>query len=128
MDPVNHFEVPADDTSRAQKFYSKVFGWEMQDIPMGEGNVYTIIRTGKVDKDNMLIEKGMINGGMYKRESDENPTIVITVKDIKKAIDDIKSAGGKLLEGPTEVPKMGLYAKFEDTEKNIMGIGENLME
>ena len=43
MDKVVHFEVPADDVSRAKKFYSEYFGWQMQDIP--EMNEPIIART-----------------------------------------------------------------------------------
>ena len=30
MPTVNHFEIPADDVNRVQKFYKEVFGWNMQ--------------------------------------------------------------------------------------------------
>jgi predicted enzyme related to lactoylglutathione lyase len=30
MPTINHFEIPADDIDRAQRFYKDVFGWIMQ--------------------------------------------------------------------------------------------------
>ena len=30
MPTIQHFEIPADDVNRAQKFYKEVFGWNMQ--------------------------------------------------------------------------------------------------
>ena len=30
MPIIQHFEMPADDVDRAQKFYKDVFGWDMQ--------------------------------------------------------------------------------------------------
>jgi predicted enzyme related to lactoylglutathione lyase len=30
MPRVVHFEIPADDTGRAVKFYQKVFGWKIE--------------------------------------------------------------------------------------------------
>jgi predicted enzyme related to lactoylglutathione lyase len=30
MPTVEYFQIPADDISRAQEFYEKVFGWEMK--------------------------------------------------------------------------------------------------
>ncbi len=27
MPTIGHFEIPADDTGRAQKFYKDIFGW-----------------------------------------------------------------------------------------------------
>ena len=29
MNKVTHFEIPFDDQARAQKFYSDVFGWQI---------------------------------------------------------------------------------------------------
>ena len=41
MDPVVHFEMPADDQKRAGEFYSKAFGWQPQQLgpEMGETGV-----------------------------------------------------------------------------------------
>jgi len=30
MPTINHFEIPADDINRAQKFYKDIFGWNMR--------------------------------------------------------------------------------------------------
>lgn len=34
-DPIVHFELPADDVERAQKFYKDIFGWDFHkwDMP-----------------------------------------------------------------------------------------------
>ena len=37
VDRVVHFEIPADDVSRATEFYGSVFGWELQEYEMGSG-------------------------------------------------------------------------------------------
>jgi len=34
MPKVVHFEIPADDLDRAKAFYSAVFGWQLQTMPM----------------------------------------------------------------------------------------------
>ena len=33
MGKVVHFEIPADDLSRAKKFYNTVFAWKASDVP-----------------------------------------------------------------------------------------------
>jgi predicted enzyme related to lactoylglutathione lyase len=33
MDKVEHFEIPADELEKAQKFYRSVFGWIMEVVP-----------------------------------------------------------------------------------------------
>ncbi len=45
MDKVVHFEIPADDLARAQKFYQSVFGWKMDAVPDME---YILIGTTQV--------------------------------------------------------------------------------
>jgi predicted enzyme related to lactoylglutathione lyase len=59
MDGVVHFDLPADDVKRSQKFYSDTFGWEIAEVP---GMQYTVVRTTSVGRDGMLVEKGKING------------------------------------------------------------------
>ena len=48
MDPVVHFEVPADDSECAQAFYKQAFGWEF--TPNPELN-YTLITTSPAGED-----------------------------------------------------------------------------
>jgi predicted enzyme related to lactoylglutathione lyase len=33
-----HFEIPADNVERAKSFYSKLFGWEIKEIPGNDNN------------------------------------------------------------------------------------------
>lgn len=70
MDKVVHFEIPVDDLDRAKKFYSSIFGWELQYYQFAGGMTYTGVRTVPVDeKTYMPKEPGAINGGMMKRSS-----------------------------------------------------------
>lgn len=67
---------------------------------------------------------GAINGGFYQSNDDplsQCPSVVIAVDDIKAAMKKVEEAGGKVLEGqvpgkPDEIPGVGLYASFIDTE------------
>ena len=72
MDRVVHFEIPYDDKGRASKFYSEIFGWKIFDIPE---MAYTIVHAAEVDKDNMVTEKGAINGGLFHRNDDAKQSI-----------------------------------------------------
>ena len=46
MDSIVHFEIPADDPKRASKFYSDVFGWQVQAM---EGFPYWSLITTELD-------------------------------------------------------------------------------
>lgn len=125
MDKVVHFEIPYDDKERVQGFYEKVFDWKFQDMP--EMN-YLTARSGEVDEDFMMKEKGVINGGMYKRDekSAKSPVIVISVNSIDEKIVQIKNSGGKVFREKIQVGDMGFYAQVEDSEGNIIGIWEDV--
>jgi len=48
--------------------------------------------------------------------------VVIAVDDIKKAMKKVGSAGGRLLGKPVEIPGIGLYVSFKDSEGNRVRI------
>ncbi len=126
MKPVVHFEIPVDERERAKKFYSSVFEWSLEEMPF-QDDVYTFAITTPVDENYMNKEKGAINGGMFKRDNDlNNPVITIGVPSIDEYVKKIEAAGGKVIVPKGEVPDMGYYAYFKDTEGNVMGIWENM--
>ncbi|HUR64095.1 MAG TPA: VOC family protein [Candidatus Thermoplasmatota archaeon] len=120
MDPVTHFEMPAKDKKRASKFYSTVFGWQMQQLGPEMGD-YMTAGTVEVDAKRMPKTPGAINGGFYTPTDDplsQRPSVVIAVKDIKKSMEQVKKAGGKILREPDEIPGVGTWVSFQDTEGN----------
>ncbi len=130
MNPVVHFEMPADDQKRATDFYAKAFGWESQ-IMGSEYGGYAVVTTTEVNKEtNRPKNPGAINGGFFKKtkETGQYPSIVIAVDDIYQAMKDVTEAGGKVLGGsqgagkPDDIPGIGLYASFVDTEGNRVGM------
>jgi uncharacterized protein len=126
MNPVVHFEIPADQQERAKTFYTSVFDWEMQDMPV-ENDVYTFAITSPLNEDNTHKEKGAINGGMFKRSSElQTPVITIRVPSIEEFSKKIENAGGNMVLPKGEVPGMGYYAYFKDTEGNIMGLWQDI--
>ena len=128
MDKVQHFEIPADDVSRARKFYEKSFGWKTNDFPMPD-MVYVGLHTGPVDEKNMWKETGFINGGMFKRSPSfpvNGPTVAITVDDIEASLKKIKAAGGTVLGKKMKVADMGWYVYIKDTEGNVIGVWQNI--
>jgi predicted enzyme related to lactoylglutathione lyase len=116
---VVHFEIETLDKERAKKFYSEVFGWGMQEYGKEFGD-YTVVMTGDPK------EPGGINGGIYKAQDGKKQVnsfrCVIAVDDVKKSMEDVKKAGGKVLHGPDDIPGVGLYTLCEDTEGNFFGL------
>jgi uncharacterized protein len=121
--PVVHFEMPYEDPKRVSKFYSTVFGWGMNDAGAEMGN-YVVAMTAETDKNRMVKTPGTINGGFYKKTKSSNPfpSFVISVENVNTAVELIKKAGGKILSKPQEIPGIGLWAVFRDSEGNRVSI------
>jgi uncharacterized protein len=123
MNPVVHFEMPAEDRKRMTDFYTRVFGWQAQQMGPEMGN-YVVVTTTESD-DKGPKKPGAINGGFFEKTDDDMthyPAIVIAVEDIKEHMKKIQSSGGKVLGEPVEIPEIGLYVSFRDTEGNRVSL------
>ena len=64
---------------------------------------------------------GAINGGLFPYKPDwptQYPSIVIDVEDIHAAMARVGKAGGSVLGDPMEIPGIGRYVAFMDSEGN----------
>ena len=108
----NWCELMTTDVDAAKKFYSSLFGWELEDMTMPEmeGMVYTEIKAG-----------GQEIGGMMqipKEAGDMMPIwgIYVTVDDVDKIAKDVEKLGGKILMQPTDIPKVGRFCVIQDPQ------------
>ena len=123
MGKVVHFEIPADDLSRAKKFYSTVFGWRMSEMPQME---YVMVGTTESDENGMPRQPGAINGGMLKRQDPVRyPVVTIDVESIDDALARVKKNGGQVVREKLPVGDMGVAAYFRDSEGNVIGLWQN---
>jgi predicted enzyme related to lactoylglutathione lyase len=119
MNPVVHFEMPAEDRNRMAKFYTDAFGWQTQVLGEDMGN-YVLATTTESDDEGPKM-RGAINGGFYSKGDNmpaQYPSVVIAVDDIKEAMKKVAGAGGKVLGEPMEIPGIGQYVSFFDSEGN----------
>jgi uncharacterized protein len=124
MNPVIHFEMPADDERRMADFYSSVFGWQSE-ILGPEMNNYILVNTTEVGENGMPKNPGAINGGFYSRSEgmpNNYPSIVIHVDDIIESARLVSEAGGTVIGRPDEIPGVGQFVYFKDTEGNMVGM------
>jgi len=112
-----HFEIPADDVERAQKFYRAAFGWKISD-PWKMN--YFMVETKKKGEDG-------INGGLMLRKNPGQPFMnYISVRSIDDSIKKVQQAGGSICMPKTEIGQgMGWIAAFQDTEGNLMGFHQS---
>ena len=126
MDKVVHFEITYDDHARAKEFYGSVFDWDLNDVDMGDGAVYTTATTVPIDDRMMPKESGAINGGFTSKGSETPaPVITIGVDSIDDTLKKVEATGGATVTPRTPIPGMGAFAYFKDSEGNTMGLFES---
>jgi predicted enzyme related to lactoylglutathione lyase len=113
---LSHFAIHIDDIQRAKKFYDGVFDWGFN--AYGPNDFLQI----KADKS----ENGEVIGAMQSRNYSPLKEKVIgfectiSVENIDEIINKVKSNGGQVLLPKTEIPNVGMIAKFLDTEGNLI--------
>lgn len=133
MSPVVHFEMGYNDSSRMQKFYEEVFGWETKQLGEEFGNYITADTTESTPDG--PVKPGAINGGFYQKTDDpltQAPSFVIQVDDIQASMKAVEESGGKILGTkdqsgkqsmqPQEIPGVGLWMSIMDTEGNRVSL------
>ena len=129
MNSVVHFEMPYRDAARAAAFYTAAFGWVTQLMGPDMGD-YLLVTTAKEDV-RPDAPAGAINGGLYPYKSDwpeQYPSVVIGVEDVLAAIERVRVAGGEVLGDPIEIPGVGQYVSFIDSEGNRNSMLQPLMQ
>jgi predicted enzyme related to lactoylglutathione lyase len=117
---VCHFEIPADDVERAQKFYRELFGWQIEKFTGPTPMEYWSITTGAAKG-----QEAMLGGGMMKRQAPQQLiTIYIEVPSVDAYVDKVEKLGGRVCFPKTAVPGMGYFAVCLDPENNGFGIWE----
>ncbi|MDW7731101.1 MAG: VOC family protein [Methanolobus sp.] len=124
MNPVVHFEMPAEDRKRMADFYTKVFGWKTEQLGPEMGD-YVLVTTTETDEKGVPKEPGRIHGGFFQKKPDspaQHPSVVIAVDDIRESMKKVKDTEGEVLGEPVEIPGIGVYVAFFDTEGNMVGL------
>jgi len=103
------FELMTSDVDGAKKFYSSLFGWGTEAMPMGDMN-YTIVKVG---------EEGL--GGIMDRPpqaagSPPNWGVYVTVNDVDATARKAEELGGKILVPPTDIPNVGRFCVLQDPQ------------
>lgn len=119
---VVHFEIPADDPDKLSSFYTSLFGWQINKMPM-EGGDYWITQTVPTDEKGMPTELGGINGGIFKRQAPEQrPINYVNVESVDAYLTKAKSLGASVTLEKMPIPGMGYFAQIVDPQGNALGL------
>ena len=123
MNPVVHFEIPYDNRDRIARFYQTAFGWQLQMLGEDMGN-YVLATTAQADA-KPGAPAGAINGGFYPAQCRLARAIPIgrdRGAGYRCRHEDRGLGGGKVLGEPMEIPGVGSYVSFFDTEGNRLSM------
>ena len=104
--PFVHVELQTKDLARAKEFYSRLFDWRLEEIPMAGGGSYTMIQVGEGT-----------GGGMYSNPDPKVPPVwlaYVAVDDIKAATARARELGANIHVEAMEVAGYGWFSVFTD--------------
>jgi hypothetical protein len=106
-------DVTSTDFERSQKFYSEMFGWEIERGPDDLGGY------------SMAVLNGRLVAGVSPAMPPEAPPVWSTYVDVASVdhtLAKVTAAGGTTIAGPMDVPAAGRLAVFSDPEGAVIGL------
>ena len=119
--PVVHFEVVGKDGDKLKKYYSGLFGWEIDSN--NEMSYGMVSREGNQAPDGLGIGGG-IDAGPEGYEG--HVTFYVAVDDIEEALQKAESLGGSRVMGPERIMDMLDLGQFKDPEGHLIGLVQPL--
>lgn len=112
--PFVHVELETTDVAKAKAFYKGLFDWQLEDVDMEGGKMYTMIKVGQGT-----------GGGMMK-----NPMPIpqsfwlsyVEVADIRAATEKARGLGAKVMKDVTDVMGMGWLSIITDPTGAMLGL------
>ncbi len=113
--PIVHIELATTDPEASGKFYSELFGWNVQQIPEMQ---YAMFQAeGGPGGGFPTVDGQMTNAGDVK--------IYVGTDDIDATLAKASELGATTLVAKTEIPGMGHFAFFRDPSGTPIGIFSN---
>jgi predicted enzyme related to lactoylglutathione lyase len=110
--PFVHIELTTKDAKKAKSFYGALFDWKLEDMPMQGGETYTLVKVGDGT-----------GGGMFQMQDGPEAWIpYVAVEDVAKTTAKAKSLGATIIRDKSEVPGMGWFSIFQDTNGAMIAL------
>lgn len=102
-------ELMTNDPESAREFYSQLFGWEFETMPMPDGEYHVASVAGET-------VAGICN---FPPQAEGAPPCwgqYITVNDVDATAEKVEALGGKIIVPPTDIPSIGRFTMFTDPQ------------
>ena len=106
-------ELMTTDVGAAKEFYTKLFGWAAEDMPM-EGMTYTVLKAGSEEVGGIMAIPPQAEGtpphwGTY-----------VTVDDVDATAKLAQELGAKTIVPPTDIPNVGRFFVLQDPQGAVI--------
>jgi uncharacterized protein len=104
------------DAHGAKSFYTSLFGWEAEDLPVGEGFVYTMLR-----------KNGLEVAALYRMQEEGQPPnwlSYVTVSSADEAAEKARELGASLIVEPMDVLDVGRQVVIQDPQGAVFAVWE----
>ena len=113
-------DLGTSDTADAKRFYTGLFGWTVEDRPIGNGAYYT-----------MLFSHGRSVAALYQQDTQQQATGVpphwlsyISVESADRTAEQVRGLGGTVLDDPFDVLDVGRMAVIQDPTGAVVALWE----
>ena len=120
---VNWFEIYTSDFSRAKRFYTEVFKYELKDLPMSGGGNHPEMEYATFPSDpNGWGASGALAKIDVVKPGHGGTMIYFSTEEINAELGRVEAAGGKIVRPKQGIGEFGFIALVEDTEGNMIGL------
>jgi len=102
-------ELATRDLATAKAFYTKVFGWEVEEADMGGGTTYTLWRLPGTEP-GTGIGGAMEMGDQFPAGVPDHWMVYFEVADCDASAAKVQELGGKIVMEPMDIPNVGRFA------------------
>lgn len=108
-------ELMTTDPEAAKKFYSELFGWDIEEMEM-EGMRYAVVKVGEEAIGGIMgippeTQGAPPNWGTY-----------VTVDDVDATVEQAQALGANILMPPKDIPTVGRFAVIQDAQGAVLSV------
>ncbi|HLW59338.1 MAG TPA: VOC family protein [bacterium] len=109
-------ELMTSDTEAAGRFYKTTFGWNAEQVDMGEDGTYTIFKIGEKQI------SGMMKRPPRLKDVPPNWLTYFAVTNVDDMAKKAASLGGKIFQPPMDIPDIGRFAVIQDPQGAVFAL------
>ena len=109
--PIVHIEIPSNNHTQTKAFYSSLCGWDTEEVPFAEDNVYITFKTGTTGLDVAL-------STMDEHNQAGDVLIYFHSDDLDTDMEQVATLGGKIVVPRQDINGYGALGIFLDPMGN----------